>query len=469
MAPGSTARSASTRRSRATQENAQVAALPGGNFVVVFQSDTSGSAGDGSNDGVFQQVVGDPAEIALSLPPVQSGFEGTVTFAESAANAGVRLTPAGAVQLSDPDSTDFDGGLLRVSRSAADPDGDDFLPPDDNSQDNLFFSADGTGVSVSGVDVMVGGILVGTLTSDGAAGSDLIVSLNAAADAAAVQALISALSYRNDSDNPQGERTYRLTVEDGQGGVSDPGELEIVVTQEAEPGGSQPVGAELQVNSFEADAQNDAQVATLADGGWVVVWTSTGQDGSGEGVYLQRFTADGDRAGPETPVNTDQVGDQFDPVVTGLSDGGWVVIWEQANVLQGQRFDNAGEPAGGVFTVNTNAGTLGEPSVSAFSAADGGGFVVTYTTNGSPDDTSSDGVVSAATIPAASRWTPRNGWPTRRRSPTRTFPTSRSWRTAASWSPGRRTPRARRATGIAMGSSPVSSTPMAARRRASSK
>ena len=44
--------------------------------------------------------------------------------------------------------------------------------------------------------------------------------------------------------------------------------------------------------------------AGLANGGFVVVWESEGQDGSGYGIYAQRYGADGVATGDEFQVNS---------------------------------------------------------------------------------------------------------------------------------------------------------------------
>ena len=65
----------------------------------------------------------------------------------------------------------------------------------------------------------------------------------------------------------------------------------------------------------------------MSDGGFVVVWRSSGQDGSGEGVYGQRFATDGTPAGGEFRVNEGTPGSQYQPDVIGLAGGGFVVAW----------------------------------------------------------------------------------------------------------------------------------------------
>lgn len=42
---------------------------------------------------------------------------------------------------------------------------------------------------------------------------------------------------------------------------------------------------EFQVNTYSSSYQSLPNLAGLTDGGWVSVWMSEGQDGSGYGVY----------------------------------------------------------------------------------------------------------------------------------------------------------------------------------------
>ena len=53
--------------------------------------------------------------------------------------------------------------------------------------------------------------------------------------------------------------------------------------------GSAPVGGEFRVNTYTTGDQHYPSVATDADGDFVVGWSSSSQDGSGWGVYAQRY------------------------------------------------------------------------------------------------------------------------------------------------------------------------------------
>jgi VCBS repeat-containing protein len=133
-------------------------------------------------------------------------------------------------------------------------------------------------------------------------------------------------------------------------------------------------------------------VAALTGGGYVVTWMSAGQEGAGlgNGVYSQRYDASGVKVGGETHVNTLTAGDQDFPSVTALSDGGYVVTWESMNQdgsgygVYGQRYDASGAKVGGETLINvTTAGDQAKPSVAALND---GGYVVTWTSNGQDGD-----------------------------------------------------------------------------------
>jgi hypothetical protein len=141
------------------------------------------------------------------------------------------------------------------------------------------------------------------------------------------------------------------------------------------------VGVESRVNTKTTNAQQLPAVARLASG-HVVVWQSNLQDGSGLGIYGQRYGATGAKAGGEFRANTHTAGSQTGPAVAGTSDGGFVVVW-QSNAQDGsglgiyaQRYSKAGAKAGVEFRVNTaTAKDQSQPSVAGLT---GGGFVIAW-------------------------------------------------------------------------------------------
>jgi Ca2+-binding RTX toxin-like protein len=137
------------------------------------------------------------------------------------------------------------------------------------------------------------------------------------------------------------------------------------------------IGTKARVNSYTVGEQMLAQATSLSDGGWLVTWQSAGQDGFYYGVFQQRYDADGMRQGGEIQVNTYTLNDQSRPAVTELADGGWLVTWSSAGQDDGiaglyqQRYDKNGNATGGETQVNLNSADFQDsPDVAAL--ADGG-------------------------------------------------------------------------------------------------
>jgi hypothetical protein len=141
------------------------------------------------------------------------------------------------------------------------------------------------------------------------------------------------------------------------------------------------LGAAFRVNSYTTGNQDLPRVAAAANGGSVIVWRSaSGQDGSGAGVFGQRFDANGAPVSSEFAVNSYTTGAQDYPVVASAANGDFVVAWSGSDGpsldIFGQRYDAAGPRRGGEFRINTWTTFLQQsPSV----ASDGaGGFVVAW-------------------------------------------------------------------------------------------
>src|SRR5688572_27029592 len=88
-----------------------------------------------------------------------------------------------------------------------------------------------------------------------------------------------------------------------------------------------PLGPESRANTTTEGDQSMAAVASDDDGDFVVAWASRGQDGSGLGVYAQRYAATGTPLGGEFLVNTTTAGDQYAPSVAMDADGDFVIAW----------------------------------------------------------------------------------------------------------------------------------------------
>ncbi len=102
--------------------------------------------------------------------------------------------------------------------------------------------------------------------------------------------------------------------------------LNGVMAQRYDASGAE-VGSAFRVNATQANMQNDASVTTLANGNFVVTWSSLAQDGSGFGVFGQIYTQAGATVGGEFRLNTTTSNSQNHASVTALSDGGFVAVW----------------------------------------------------------------------------------------------------------------------------------------------
>jgi hypothetical protein len=148
-----------------------------------------------------------------------------------------------------------------------------------------------------------------------------------------------------------------------------------------------PTGTEFHVNAALLD-QYQPTVAALAGGGYVVAWTSFTQDGSGGGVYAQRYSAGGVALGTEFQVNTTTLNSQYLPKTAALADGGFVVTWVSflqdgsGEGVYAQRYAADGSAAGAEFRVNTT--TLQDQLYPSVTALAGGGFLVRVCTRINP-------------------------------------------------------------------------------------
>jgi hypothetical protein len=117
-----------------------------------------------------------------------------------------------------------------------------------------------------------------------------------------------------------------------------------------------PLGGEFRVNTFTAGNQRSPAVSLLGSE-FRVVWTSEGQDGSGDGVFSQRYVG-ALPVGPEFRANTYTTGAQSSPAVIVSDAGRTVILWQSdlqdgsaTGIYAGVSF--FGGPLGEEFRVNT--------------------------------------------------------------------------------------------------------------------
>ncbi|MDZ4686874.1 MAG: cadherin domain-containing protein, partial [Planctomycetaceae bacterium] len=144
----------------------------------------------------------------------------------------------------------------------------------------------------------------------------------------------------------------------------------------------QPIGGEVRVNAQTPNAQRDSTVAMDAAGNYLVAWQSFGQDGSDFGIYAQRYNAAGVALGSEFLVNTHTLFIQTYAAAAMEADGDFIVVWQSVSQdgsgygIYAQRFNAAGTPQGGEFPVNSH--TANHQQLAAVAMDADGDFVVVW-------------------------------------------------------------------------------------------
>eukprot|EP01030_Chromulinospumella_sphaerica_P010834 gene10834-10637_t len=289
--------------------------LPGGGFVAVWNS--NGQAGGTLHDVVVQRfdAAGQPvgAEATVNQTPAGQQFHANVTV----------LADGGFLVLWQTDSGDGSswGVHGRVYNADGTARGDQFLAnrvtASDQSKAQVVALADG-GFFIAwhgqGEDMSGYGVFGQRFDADGdAVGGE----------------------FPLDASRTYGDQTFPFLAAGAVGSVIavwqgyDPaadsywgdgsgwGVFGTRFQLDAEP--AAPTGGEAQVNSKSAHDQSGADIATLADGSYVIVWRSAPSRGVGDissnGVFAQRYDASGSPIGAEFTVNTTLTGDQTNPQV----------------------------------------------------------------------------------------------------------------------------------------------------------
>ena len=130
---------------------------------------------------------------------------------------------------------------------------------------------------------------------------------------------------------------------------------------------------EVLVNTTTAGNQSDPEITALSNGGYVITWQSP--DASTSGIFAQVYSADGSTLGNEISVNTITAGSQVDPVVTFLPNG-FVISYYSAGEIHSQMFNNDGTLSGNEVVVNTN--TDGEQLNPVITSLEDGGYIIAW-------------------------------------------------------------------------------------------
>jgi Ca2+-binding RTX toxin-like protein len=166
-----------------------------------------------------------------------------------------------------------------------------------------------------------------------------------------------------------------------------PGDSDFSIFQQRYAANGHTVGSETLVDSYTTGSQASTSITALSHGGWVVTWQGEGP-GDSFGIFQQRYAANGDAVGLETLVNSYTTNDQVSPTLTDLASGGWVVTWfgegpADNNGIFQQRYAANGDTVGSETLVNSY--TTNDQISPAATDLVNGGWVVTWSGEGPSD------------------------------------------------------------------------------------
>ncbi|MBD2041903.1 cadherin-like domain-containing protein [Microcoleus sp. FACHB-672] len=147
-----------------------------------------------------------------STPPTINFSTGPLNYTE---NQGSVLVDAG-MTVTDPDSPDFNGGVLTVQ----------FANTTGLAEDSLSIRNQGTGagqISIAGNVVNYGGVAIATFSGGTNGATPLVINFNSNANITSVSALLQNITYQNSSENPStASRTLQFQMTDGDTGIGLP-------------------------------------------------------------------------------------------------------------------------------------------------------------------------------------------------------------------------------------------------------
>lgn len=127
------------------------------------------------------------------------------------------------------------------------------------------------------------------------------------------------------------------------------------------------VSGDVPLNTNQADDQEDLDLAADADGNFVAVWESFGQDGSFDTIIARRIDSAGVLASAEIQVNVSTEGNQQNPGVAMGGDGRFLVVWEDevqnpmATSVYGRFFGADGVAITGELSISTGGAAAADP------------------------------------------------------------------------------------------------------------
>ena len=117
-----------------------------------------------------------------------------------------------------------------------------------------------------------------------------------------------------------------------------------------------PLAASFQVNDYITGEAGNPEVDALPDGGFVVAWNNSGgspEVGSEEGVQVRRFDSSDQPLGPQIQVDTFDGSSRNLPAIATSGDGAFMTTWEESanEKIKARVFDSVGNAVGDEFEV----------------------------------------------------------------------------------------------------------------------
>ncbi|MFM9938440.1 MAG: VCBS domain-containing protein [Hyphomicrobiaceae bacterium] len=308
------------------QDKPSLANLPDGRFVVVwYDSDEGGASGISQIQRRIFNSDGSPASLQdFRIDTIASGVQDQPSVV--ALDDG-RFVVAWSLRIVEPSDPDFDRYQVRARILNADgtPDSDEFdvlsESVSDSPQPQIDALADGSFVATwtSWTDATAGAqqseIVGRVFGADGSPTSSEFV-VNSTTDNLQFMPTVAGL--------PDGR--FVVAWADLSGTEPDTSNTQIRARVLNADGSSSPE-ADFIVNTHTIDAQTSPSVGALANGDFVVVWADR-SGGAGFQIQGRVMHADGNAVtSQDFTINTGPAGDEMFPTVRGLADGRFIVAW----------------------------------------------------------------------------------------------------------------------------------------------
>jgi hypothetical protein len=146
-------------------------------------------------------------------------------------------------------------------------------------------------------------------------------------------------------------------------------------------------GAEFEVNTNTTANQEYPSTAMDINGNFVIAWQSSYQDGSGYGIFAQRYNSVGIQQGAEFKVNSFTSGNQRSPALAMDNSGDFVITWNGTGTgddygIFAQRYNSSGVAQGGEFRVNNR--TTENQGAQSVAMDSNGDFVIAWESQQDP-------------------------------------------------------------------------------------